>query len=251
MQDSRVLQPAWRVGQPWPGAGQAAGTACPDGAGFPQDPPPSSPPHPTQHQSPTGTRGTCGLKKEASEWVRTGETPSPAVLPRVLPPAHPAYGVEEPNLQRGKASQPARLAPNEPPRLCRAEHPRQCPPAQRSEDDALPTLPGAGAGAVLDRLGPPIAAWGQGEPAHRAGTTHRLLSPTFWCAAPWGLGSCGPLMLLPGRQLPETGHGSHLATAGPGRGQARCHTLKLGSPASLPRTWGQKVLLVRAAQAPR
>lgn len=37
-------------------------------------------------------------------------------------------------------------------------------------------------------------------------------------------------MLLPGRQLPETGHGSHPATASPGRGPACCHTGTSGSP---------------------
>lgn len=174
---------------------------------------PSSPAsHPAQHQSPTGTRGTNGLKEDHSEWVHAVGTQSPAALPHILPPAHPALGLGEPNLQQGKASQPARLAPNE---LCRAQHPRQHPPAQRSED-ALPTLPGAGAGAALDRSGIRI----------------RLMWP--FDVAAW-----------------QTGHGSHPATAGPGRGPARCHTLTWSTPATLPRTRGQTVLVVRAAQASR
>lgn len=45
-------------------------------------------------------------------------------------------------------------------------------------------------------------------------------------------------MFLPGRQLLETGHGSHPATVGPGRGPACCHTLTSGSPVSLPRAPG-------------
>lgn len=114
-------------------------------------------------------------------------------------PTHPAPGSSHSQAGRGKASQPARPAPNE---LCRAQHRRQHPPAQRSED-ALPTLLGTGAGAAQDRSGIRI----------------RLMWP--FDVAAW-----------------QTGHGSHPVTAGPGRGPARCHTLTRSSPATLPRTQG-------------
>lgn len=172
------------------------------------------------------------------------KTPSPATFPHILSLALPTQGLGEPNLQKRKAFQLAQLAPNKPPQLCHAEHPRQHPPAQRSED-ALPTLGVAGIGAELDQPDPPLVHCQGAGRTHRgagrtrqAGRTCRLLSPTFWCAAPQGSGSGVSLMLLPSRQLLETGHRSHPATISPRRGPACCHTLLLGSPAGLPKAWG-------------
>lgn len=161
------------------GAEQAAGTACPGDAGFPQDPP--HPPHliPLSTSHPQGPEGTSGLKKEASAWVRMGEMPSPAALPHILSPARPAHGLGEPNPRRRKASWQARPAPNEPPQLCCAERPRQHPPAQRSED-GLPTL--LGAGATLDQSGPPPRCLGPGRTRTPAAQPHFLVCcpPGIW-----------------------------------------------------------------------
>lgn len=124
--------------------------------------------------------------------------------------------------QTGKASWPAQPAPNELPGF-----PMQSPPGStpRSED-ALPALPGAGAGAVPDRSGPPHCP-GPGRTHTGTERPPRLHNPALGCAAPRG--SFDPLMLEPGRQQPETGHGSHPATAGPG-GDPAAVTPSLGLP---------------------
>lgn len=54
-------------------------------------------------------------------------------------------------------------------------------------------------------------------------------------------------MSVPGRQLMETGHGAHPDTTSPGRGPA---PVTPGSPVTLPKAWGQPVLLVQQPRRP-
>jgi len=150
-----------------------------------------------------------------------GETPSPATLPRVLSLAGPAHGLGEPNPWRGKASWPARPAPNEPPRLCRTGCPRQHPPAQKSKD-APPTLPGR------DRAPHALPAPGRSRTPGREDALGA--QPHFPVLCPSGIRLGWLFDVAAWQTAAETGSGSRPATAIPGRGPARCPTPASGSP---------------------
>lgn len=173
----------------------------------------SSTSHPTQ-----SPMRSSSLKKEPSARVHMVERLIPATLTHVLPPARPAQGLGEPNPRRGKASQPARPAPNKPPRLCRADAPGSSL-QPRDQRMLFPASQALGQGLCWTGRTPPCHL-GSGRTAHWAGRTRRAAQPHFLVQSSQVSGLGGSLMSVPGRQLMETGHGAHPDTASPGRGPA-------------------------------
>lgn len=200
---------------------------CPDGAGFPRDPPSVLFIASRSASVTRETRGKVAQRRrpanECTQEKRQVQPHSHASCPQLFP-------LTDWESQTGKASWPAQPAPNELPGFAMQSPPGSTP---RSED-ALPALLGAGAGAVLDRLGPPRCP-GPGRTRTRDGEATPPAQPHFQVHCPSGI--LDPLMLEPGRQQLETGHGSHPATAGPG-GDPAAVTPSVGLPSESSRGLG-------------